>query len=338
MSDLQNLLSSPAGLALAAIGALTLSCYAWNFIKLVTKSFIVPGYNLKKFGAKNGRWAVVTGATDGIGREFALQLAKAGFNVFIASRSMDKLEAVRKEINDANSGTNVQVQVHAIDFSRRDAQAEGEWSRLGDALKKLDIGVLVNNVGKSYDIPAYFDDVPTKDNEDIVQININATMRMTQIALPAMLTKKNGLILNIGSFAGSVPGPMLATYSASKAFLSTWSQALADEYKSRGIVVEHVHTYFVVSAMSKIRKPSLLIPTAKTYVRSVLKHIGTGAGAMPGVTATTTPYWPQAFMSWFIGYLPRWFTIRWTHNLHIDIRKRALKKREREAALAAKTK
>ncbi|KAG8897821.1 hypothetical protein FRC01_011161 [Tulasnella sp. 417] len=142
---------------------------------------------------------------------------------------------------------------------------------------------------------------------------------------------------------------MLATYSASKAFLSTWSQALADEYKSRGIVVEHVHTYFVVSAMSKIRKPTLLIPTAKTYVRSVLKHIGTGAGAMPGATATTTPYWPQAFMAFFIGYLPTWFTIRWTHNvdaeenisnadLHIDIRKRALKKREREAALAAKTK
>lgn len=107
---------------------------------------------------------------------------------------------------------------------------------------------------------------------------------------------------------------MLATYSASKAFLSTWSQALADEYKSRGIVVELVHTYFVVSAMSKIRKPTLLIPTAKTYVRSALKNIGTGAGAMPGATATTTPYWPQAFMALFIGYLPTWFTIHWTHS------------------------
>ncbi|KIO33892.1 hypothetical protein M407DRAFT_17160, partial [Tulasnella calospora MUT 4182] len=244
MSDPQNLLSSSAGLALAAIGALSVSCFAWNFIKLVTKSFILSGYNLKKFGAKNGRWAVVTGATDGIGREFALQLAKAGFNVYLASRSMDKLEAV----HDANSGSNVQVQVHAIDFSRRDAQAEGEWSRLGDALKKLDIGVLVNNAGKSYDIPAYFDELTTQESEDIVQININATMRMTQIVLPGMLAKKNGLILNMGSFAGSVPSPVLTTYSASKALLSTWSQALAEEYKSRGIVVSHVHTYFVVSA------------------------------------------------------------------------------------------
>ncbi|KAG8990304.1 hypothetical protein FRB90_001825 [Tulasnella sp. 427] len=336
MSDLQNLVSSPAGLALAAIGALTVSCYAWNFLKLITKSFIVPGYDLKKFGSKSGRWAVVTGATDGIGREFALQLAKAGFNIFIASRSVDKLEAVRKEINDANPESTVQI--HAIDFSRRDAQAEGDWARLSDALKGLDIGVLVNNVGKSYSIPAYFHDVPTQENEDIIQINVNASMRMTQIALPAMLAKKNGLILNIGSFAGSVPGPMLATYSGSKAFLSTWSQALADEYKSRGIVVELVHTYFVVSAMSKIRKPTLLIPTAKTYVRSVLKHIGTNAGAMPGATATTTPYWPHAFMAWFIGFLPTWYTIHWTHNLHIDIRKRALKKQERENALAAKTK
>ncbi|KAG8985646.1 hypothetical protein FRB90_004530 [Tulasnella sp. 427] len=187
MSDLQNLVSSPAGLALAAIGALTVSCYAWNFLKLVTKSFIVPGYDLKKFGSKSGRWAVVTGATDGIGREFALQLAKAGFNIVIASRSVDKLEAVRKEINDANPGSTVQI--HAIDFSRRDAQAEGDWARLSDALKGLDIGVLVNNVGKSYSIPAYFHDVPTQENEDIIQININASMRMTQIALPAMLAK-----------------------------------------------------------------------------------------------------------------------------------------------------
>jgi len=146
-----------------------------------------------------------------------------------------------------------------------------------------------------------------------------------------MLTKKNGLILNIGSFAGYVPSPMLATYSGSKAFLSTWTQALADEYSFRGITVQLVNTYFVVSSMSKIRRPSLTTPMPKVYVKSVLSKIGVPCGAI-SAPATSTPYWSHAVMEWALTKLamPSWY-IRVSHNMHIDIRKRVLKKREREA-------
>lgn len=103
----------------------------------------------------------------------------------------------------------------------------------------------------------------------------------------------------MGSFAGLVATPYLSVYSAGKAFLSTWSQALGTEVAKDGIVVEHVNTYFVVSAMSKIRRPSLLIPTAKSYVASVLSKVGVPCGA--DVPYTSTPYPMHGVVNWAIN-------------------------------------
>ncbi|KAH8830866.1 Hsp90 protein-domain-containing protein [Flagelloscypha sp. PMI_526] len=149
------------------------------------QTFILPGTSLKKFGAKKGAWAVVTGASDGIGKEFAHQLGKAGFNVVLVARNREVLSQNAKEIE---SKFKVKTAVHTIDFA---AAGEAEFEKFHADIRSLDVGVL-------------------------------------------------------GSFAGSVPSPMLATYSGTKAFLSTWSDALASEVKAKGIVVEHVNTFFVV--------------------------------------------------------------------------------------------
>ena len=122
----------------------------------------------------------------------------------------------------------------------------------------------VNNVGSSHTMPVYFYETPKKEMSDIIAININGNLRITYSILPGMIKRygrqgillictqtncfisKRGVILNIGSFAGSVPSPMLATYTGTKAFLSTFTSALAEEVKSHNIIVEHVNTYFVV--------------------------------------------------------------------------------------------
>ena len=117
-------------------------------------------------------------------------------------------------------------------------------------------------------MPAYLVDVPKDEMLDIVNINVTATLRVTYAVLPRMVQKcvrlspfpsttnlipnffrKRGLILNIGSFAGAVPSPMLAPYSGTKAFLPTFSDALGAEVKKDGITVEHVNTYFVVRTL-----------------------------------------------------------------------------------------
>lgn len=148
---------------------------------------------------------------------------------------------------------------------------------------------------------------------------------------------------------------MLATYSGTKAFLATFTSALAEEVKAHNITVEHVNTYFVVrllepvyldnlfinttcqvSKLSKIRKATALIPQPNAFVRSVLSKIGLACGAgYSGRPATSTPYWSHGLLDYtltLIG-LPSVF-ISYTHALHKSIRKRALRKIERESKKA----
>ncbi|KAG8904069.1 hypothetical protein FRB99_002340, partial [Tulasnella sp. 403] len=121
---------------LALIGGLWALSFGLNFLRFFFQTFLLPGTSLSKYGAKKGAWAVVTGATDGIGREFAMQLAKAGFNVFLASRSPEKLAAVAAEIE---AQYKVITKTHTIDFSSRDDAA---YVSLGDSLKNLNVTVL----------------------------------------------------------------------------------------------------------------------------------------------------------------------------------------------------
>lgn len=76
----------------------------------------------------------------------------------------------------------------------------------------------------------------------------NATLKVTKLVVPGMIARKRGLILTVGSFASLIPSPLLAVYSGSKAFVSTWSQALGSELKGTGVEVELLNTYFVVSS------------------------------------------------------------------------------------------
>ncbi|TIC07553.1 NAD(P)-binding protein [Wallemia mellicola] len=312
-------------LAFALLGATVAGITLLRLLRLFFDVTIRKGISLKKFGAGKGTWAVVTGATDGIGREFAFQLAKAGFNIVLASRSAEKLGAVAA---DLESKYNIKTKTQSIDFSAGD---DSSYDALSNSIDGLNIGVLVNNVGKSHEMPVPFEQTPLDELKAIVEININATLRVTQAVLPKLIERKNGLILNIGSFAGTVPTPLLATYTGSKSFLLSWTQALGEEVKSKGVTVELVNTYFVVSSMSKIRRPSKLIPLPATYVRSVLTRIGLNGGSISR-PYTSTPYWSHAIVDAILSLSGFKRLVLWyTHKMQKDIRQRALRKKEREA-------
>ncbi|QRV84133.1 short chain dehydrogenase [Ceratobasidium sp. AG-Ba] len=300
-----------ARLSASLQGAAVVAGLAFSVVNFLLQTFVLSGQSFSKYGAKKGAWAVVTGATDGIGREFASQLAK------------EKLDAFASELQSKYS---VSTKTYAIDFSRRDTAA---YAGFAEALEGLDIGVLVNNVGKSHDLPADFHEIPLIEHEDIVEINVNATIKVTRLVVPVMIARRSGLILNLGSFAGAVPSPMLATYSGTKAFLTSWSRALASELRPKGVDVQLVNTYFVVSNMSKIRRATAMIPLPSTYVRAVLSKIGVQGDY-------STPYWAHGALAYVMGFAPTSFLINYTLNLHKDIRRRALRKREREAAAAKK--
>lgn len=282
---------------------------------------------LRSFGPE-GSWAVITGASDGLGKEFALQLARSGFNILLVSRTASKLIALEEEITSKNPS--VQTKSLAMDYARND---DADFETLKTAVNELDVAVLINNVGKSHSIPTPFALTPEDEMADIININCHGTLRTTQLIVPGMQQRKRGLVLTMGSFGGLLPTPLLATYSGSKAFLQQWSTALGAELEPYGVTVELVQAYLITSAMSKVRRTSASIPDPRAFVKSVLGKIGRNGGS-PGYAYSSSPYWSHGLMAWFLtsvaGVMNK-VVLGQNRGMHESIRKRALRKAERES-------
>lgn len=316
----------PLAAALIALGALFATSLTYTLTRFLLSTFILPGKALTSFGPR-GTWAVITGASDGIGKEFALQLSRSGYNLLLISRTPAKLETL------ASSISGVEVETLAIDFSR---PTETDYAHLTTAVGSKKVAILINNVGQSHSIPVPFLDTELSELQNIIRINCEATLRVTQTVLPAMLPQKRGLVLTMGSFAGLAPTPLLATYSGSKAFLQAWSNALASELQPQGITVQLVQGYLITSAMSKVRRSSWLIPSERQFVRSVLGKIGNQGGSV-GFTHTGSPYWSHACLAFVITAVTGVYSglvAGINRKMHVDIRRRAIRKMEREGKKA----
>jgi len=272
----------------------------------------------------------VTGASDGLGKEYALQLAQKGYNILLVSRTQSKLDTLATEIQTKH---NVETKTLAMDFA---ANKDKDFDSIKTLIADLDVSILINNVGLSHNIPVPFHETSPQEMRDIITINCMGTLRVTQLVTPGMVERKRGLILTMASFGGILPTPYLATYSGSKAFLQQWSTALSSELEPKGIKVQLVQSYLVTSAMSKIRKTSLFVPNPKQFVRAALGKIGRSGGAQ-GIAATSTPYWAHGIMHWalatFTGTMNK-AVLDQNRGMHLDIRKRALRKAERDAKKA----
>ncbi|KAJ2006501.1 hypothetical protein H4R26_001342 [Coemansia thaxteri] len=309
------------------VGIGVVAYYVSVIITVLYDLFVRAGIPLERFGAGQGAWAVVTGCTDGLGREAALELARKKFNIVLISRSLDKLEAMAEEVR----AMGVETRVLAVDF----AQTTGDtWAEIKQLLDSLRVGVLVNNVGVSYDYPMYTEEISESTVDALVELNMRAMVRMTRAVLPQMKERRSGLVLNSGSFAALLPSPFLAVYSGTKGFVKFFSQSLAAEVAGFGITVEHLQTYFVCSRMSKTKRPNFLIPLPRPYMRTVLAKIGVAGGSAEPYTSV--PYASHALLAFVAERLaPRQSAIDYNYNLLQGLRKRAIKKKEREEGESA---
>jgi len=276
------------------------------------KTFVRPRKNLKKLG----NWAVITGATDGIGKAYALALAAKGLNVMLISRTEAKLQDVQKEIQAKHK--DVEIRYVVCDYSNFDTSAK---TIVQNAIKDLDIAVLINNVGVSYRYPQYYHEITDEEAENLITMNINSTVAMTRMVLPGMVERKRGAIINISSASSMYTLPLLAGYSGAKSFVEKFSRALNAEYASKfGITCQCQIPFYVATKLAKMR-PSFMVPTPEQYVKLAVGWIG-----YPD--AVVSPYWPHALQGYILSVLPDAVTTKIILNMHLATRKRGMKKDE----------
>lgn len=242
--------------------------------------------DLKEYGA----WAIVTGGTDGIGKALAVELAKQKINVVLISRNSEKLTMVANEIK---SRYTVEIKVDAVDMSCTSLQT---YQDLYQKYKDLDIGVIINNVGMSYDHPDYLGDCDDEMLWNMMHINIVPATMLTKVFLPLMAEKKKGLVVNVSSASSLVKAPLLSVYSATKSYVQVLAECLGKEYSGLGVRFQSLNPLFVKTNLTGGIKESISVPSAEKYACHAIKTLGK--------TDVTTGYWAHSLMLGLLHLLP----------------------------------
>lgn len=171
--------------------------------------------------------ALITGASAGLGLELAKLFAADRHDVVLVARRLDRLESLAKELSSQHG-----IRAEAIAADLMDPGAP-KAIRLEVERRGLTIDFLVNNAG--FGLAGPFHENDAQKERGMIEVNVTALTMLTHAFLPGMVQRKRGRVLNVGSTAGFQPGPFMSTYYATKAYVSTWSQALSHELKGTGV-------------------------------------------------------------------------------------------------------
>jgi short-subunit dehydrogenase len=171
---------------------------------------------------------LITGASSGIGLDLARIMAP-DFDLILTARNQARLDQIARELEKQQGN---RVHVIPADLTRPEAPGEifAELERRG-----LELSVLINNAGFGAYGP--FAEVGLPTQMEMIQVNIDALTQLTRLALPKMLERKQGRIMNVASTAGFQPGPLMAVYYATKAYVISFSEAIANELQGSGVTV-----------------------------------------------------------------------------------------------------
>jgi len=172
---------------------------------------------------------LITGASSGIGLELAKCFAADKSNLILVARNQVALEKLAAELRHKHG---IEVHVLPVDLAQPES-AQKIFEQTGRAGHHVD--VLVNNAG--FGLQGGFTQLPLSRQLEIIHVNITALTALTGLFLPGMLERRRGGILNVGSVAGFLPGPNMAVYYASKAFVQSFTEALAAEFSGRGVTI-----------------------------------------------------------------------------------------------------
>ncbi len=219
-----------------------------------------------------GRVAFITGASQGIGRECAIELAKAGARVVVGARQQDKLQQLVEEIRSAGG----EADAAELDVSSRDS-VKAAFQRARELCERVDI--LVNNAGITRDGLALR--MSAENWDSVLETNLSGSFACIQAALSGMVRARWGRIINISSVVGVSGNPGQANYVASKAGLIGLTKSLAQEVASRNITVNAIAPGYIQTAMTDVLDEKVKEKIAETIP---LRRIGLPEEVAHGVT------------------------------------------------------
>lgn len=248
--------------------------------------------------------ALVTGASSGIGEALARELAGRGWGLVLTARSREALERLAEELTRDHG-----VDTHVV---TADLAVPGGADTLADALADagLHIDLLVNNAG--FGQWGFYPELDGDDETAMLRLNVEALTRLTRRLLPPMLQRRGGWVLNVASLGAFLPGPWMAGYFASKAYVLSYSEALAEELKDTGVTVSclcpgPVRTGFQERAGFRISSASRLGEMdARTVAQRGLDGLFRGRpvvvpGLVNRITAALPRFLPRRLVTKMVG-------------------------------------
>lgn len=251
--------------------------------------------------------ALITGGTAGIGNAFAAELARSGYGLVLVARDAARLDAVAAEMRDLGAP---HAEPLPADLSTREGRAAVE-ARLRDSGRPIDL--LVNNAG--FGLGRSFSKSDIEDEEILLDVHVRATMRLTHAALPGMIERKRGAVINVASMAAFAPR---GTYSAAKAWVVSFSESLAADMRGTGVRCMALCPGFTHTEFHQRGKletgdiPAWMWLSADEVVKTALRDLARGVPiSIPGTQykalAAASRYVPRSIKTRFSrGMSKRW--------------------------------
>jgi short-subunit dehydrogenase len=249
-----------------------------------------------------GRWALVTGASSGLGIDFARELGARGANLVLVARREDRLREVGQEIAAAHG---VAIEVVAIDLGT--PQGPRELHRILTEERKLAIDVLVNNAG--FGLYGSAVDLPWARERSMLELDILALVELTKLFAASMRSRGFGRILQISSIGAYQPTPTYASYSAAKAFVLSYGEALNFELRGTGVTCTVLSPgvtateFLSVSGQKPTLYQRLVMMTSAAVARA-------GVRAMLAGRRSLVPGFVNALSAWSMRFMPRGLAAR----------------------------
>jgi 17beta-estradiol 17-dehydrogenase / very-long-chain 3-oxoacyl-CoA reductase len=262
----------------------------------------------KNFAQLYGRksWAFVTGASDGIGRAICDELAKAGFNIILVSRTLKKLEKAAEELQKLNPG--IETKIIAYDFSK-EILLEDYIKKFSELPEKYDISILVNNVGSDQHVA--YEEQKIEEIWEQINMNIKPQTIITKLFMDKIKKRQSrSAIICLSSFASDFPFPMKAVYSASKIY---------NHYQNRALELEFNHFNYNIDFLS-VRPLEVSTPMTPKYADGVMvisaKQCAQGIFNDLGYESTTEGHWIHKIQAALILLFPQFITNKVLTTLH----------------------